>query len=59
MKHFIITSYQRLKTKHVEGSRITVGQKCHQEPGDTILITEIHVVVYWNSILTTNKYKYI
>ena len=41
--------------KHVEGSHITVGRGCHQEPGDIILITEIHVVVYWNGILTTTK----
>ena len=44
--------YQQLKTKHVEGSHINVGQGYHQEPGDIILITEIHVVVYWNGILT-------
>ena len=50
---------QPLKTKHVEGSHITVGRGCHQESGDIILITEIHVVVYWNGILTTTKYKYI
>ena len=53
-----LQTYQQLKTKHVEGSHITVGQGCHQEPGDIILITEIHVVVYWNGILT-KKYKYI
>ena len=35
-----LQSYQQLKTKHVEGSHITVGQGCHQEPGDITLITD-------------------
>ena len=50
-------NYQQLKTKHVEGSHITVGRRCRHEPGDIISITEIHVVVYWDAILTTKKYK--
>ena len=50
-------NYQQLKTKHGEGSHITVGQGCRQEPGDIILITDTHVVVYWNGILTIKKYK--
>jgi len=35
-------------------SHITVGQRCHQELGDIILITETHVV-YWNGIITTKN----
>ena len=31
----------------------------HCWPGNNILITEIHVVVYWNGILTTKKCKYL
>ena len=30
-------NYQQLKTKHGEGSHITVGQGCRQEHGDIII----------------------
>ena len=58
-KRTLITNLSTIETKHVEGSHITVGQVCHQEPEDIILDTETHVVVYWNGILTTTKCKYI
>ena len=50
-------NYQQLKTKHGEGSHITVRQGCRQEPGDIIFITDMHEVVYWNGSLTIKKYK--
>ena len=59
LKGTLITNLSTIETKHVEGSHITVGQVCHQEPEDIILVTETHVVVYWNGILTTTKCKYI
>ena len=60
LKRTLITNLSTIENKTCGGSHITVGRGCHQESGDIILITKIHVVVYWNGILTTTtKYKYI